>query len=223
MNKTLERQGWHSLAYVVIGAALLLAAWHLPGAHGRGRYGVSAFEWVVFSWILAGLHQGSIAAAWRLELHHGLVSAYLGKRGGFLVHRIVYVLTGGLRLLAVIPISLTTAHTLAVPPWVSIPLLAISMPFTVWGLWCALAYFGLDRAAGVDHFDPARRQGFEQRGLYNYIGNVMYTVVLLMLYHPGLVFQSALGLVVAAAHHAFVWVHYWCTEKPDLREIYGQR
>lgn len=25
-----------------------------------------------------------------------------------------------------------------------------------------------------------------------------------------------------AAHFAFVWVHYFCTEKPDMKEIYGR-
>ena len=44
-----------------------------------------------------------------------------------------------------------------------------------------------------------------------------------MAIHPGLFFESKLGLIAAACHHCFVWFHYFCTEKPDLREIYGDR
>ncbi len=50
---------------------------------------------------------------------------------------------------------------------------------------------------------------------------MMYTVVLLATYHPGLVWQSAQGLAAEMAPQVFVWVHYFCTEKLDLREIYG--
>ena len=31
-----------------------------------------------------------------------------------------------------------------------------------------------------------------------------------------------LGLITGAAHPAFVWGAYFCLEKPDLREIYGE-
>jgi hypothetical protein len=46
-------------------------------------------------------------------------------------------------------------------------------------------------------------------------------VGLLILYHAGLLWESVLALVVAAFHHAFVWVAYFSSEKPDMREIYG--
>ena len=28
------------------------------------------------------------------------------------------------------------------------------------------------------------------------------------------------GIISALAHHILVWTHYFCTEKPDLKEIY---
>ena len=42
-----------------------------------------------------------------------------------------------------------------------------------------------------------------------------------VLYHPPLVWRSRLGLIMIVAHHAFVWCHYFFTEKPDMKEIYG--
>ena len=29
------------------------------------------------------------------------------------------------------------------------------------------------------------------------------------------------ALAVALFQHAYIWVHYYCTEKPDMRRIYG--
>jgi hypothetical protein len=129
---------------------------------------------------------------------------------------------GFLRFFPLIPICLATSGTLPIPPAVSFALLAVSTPLILWALYAAVVHFGYTRASGADHFDPAYRQGtFEKKGIYRYVPNAMYSVVLLILYHGGLFWFSALGCVVAAAHHAFVWVHYFCTEKPDIREIYG--
>jgi hypothetical protein len=61
------------------------------------------------------------------------------------------------------------------------------------------------------------------RGIFRYVPNSMYTVVLLAIYYPGLALQSWPALFVAATHHAFVWCHYFCTEKPDMKEIYPPR
>jgi hypothetical protein len=72
------------------------------------------------------------------------------------------------------------------------------------------------------------RAWFGERGfLLLRVGFVLFassrTVVLLVLYHPGLLLHSRLGLIAAAANHVLVWTHYFCTERPDMREIYGPR
>jgi protein-S-isoprenylcysteine O-methyltransferase Ste14 len=75
---------------------------------------------------------------------------------------------------------------------------------------------------GADHFDPSYRGGkLETRGIFRHVRNPGYAVGLLILYHAGLLWESALALIVAAVHHAFVWVAWFCTEQPDLRVIYG--
>jgi hypothetical protein len=49
----------------------------------------------------------------------------------------------------------------------------------------------------------------------------MYTYGLLALWLPGLLEASAAALVAAALSHVYIWVHYTCTELPDMRRIYG--
>ncbi|CAB1057715.1 hypothetical protein D1BOALGB6SA_2468 [Olavius sp. associated proteobacterium Delta 1] len=222
MKKKLQYQGYHLLAFLLLGGLLYHTILVYPDGETR-FWKLSSSQWIWFSWIFAGIFQFWIAFFWRLELYGGRISAWMG-RAGFSLYRTGYVVFGLLRLLPLIPIALTSRGTASVPAWISLPFLALTIPLSLWGMYCATVYFGITRASGADHFIPAYRdKNLEKRGIYKYIPNVMYTVVLLALYHPGLIWQSAQGIIAAAAHHAFVWVHYFCTEKPDLKEIYGNR
>ncbi len=218
----LKNQAYHLLAWLVIGALLYFAAEHFSAKESSIR-GLSTFSWILISWIFAGLHQAWIVFFWRMELYTGKISRWLGK-SGFLIFRIGFIVFSLIRLFPVIPVSLSTANTMSIPPYVTIPIIVISIPFILWGLYSVIFYFSVTRAFGADHFDPSYRKGtLEKRGIFKYIPNSMYTIILLMLYHPGLLLQSPLGLITAAAHHAFVWVHYFCTEKPDMKVIYGDK
>ena len=220
MKKRLQYQGYHLLAFLLLGGLLYYATAAYPDGNVRVAK-LSTSHWLWFSWFFAGLFQFWVAFFWRLELYGNRISSRMG-RAGFPLYRASYVVFGLLRFLPFVPIALTSRYTAAVPAWVARPFLVLTIPLSLWGLYGAAAYFGVTRASGADHFDPAYRAlSLEKRGMYRYIPNVMYTVVLLALYHPGLVWQSAPALIAAVAHHAFVWVHYFCTEKPDLRTIYS--
>jgi protein-S-isoprenylcysteine O-methyltransferase Ste14 len=220
MSKVLERQGYQLIAYIGLGGFLLLATLNAPESHGRA-WGLSTAELVALSWVLAGLFQFGVALVWRLELHHRSISARFG-RWGFLVFRIVFPLVIGARMLLIIPISQSAPHTLEIHPAVFWVLVLGPMPFILWALYSVAVYFGFTRATGADHFDPSYRSTtLETRGIFKYVRHPIYAVILLLLYHPGLFYESLLGLIAAACHHAFVWCHYHCTEKRDIREIYG--
>jgi hypothetical protein len=82
-------------------------------------------------------------------------------------------------------------------------------------------YFGLKRALGIDHFDPAYRKiPFIRQGIFKYTSNGMYKFAFLLLWAVGLLFLSEAALLVAAFSHLYIWVHYYCTELPDIRRIY---
>ena len=40
---------------------------------------------------------------------------------------------------------------------------------------------------------------------------------------PGLYASSQAALLAAAFNHAYIWVHYFCTELPDMKRIYGDQ
>ncbi|MCW8955733.1 MAG: hypothetical protein OQL09_02540 [Gammaproteobacteria bacterium] len=220
LDKRFERQGLHAFAFIVLGAVQYIAIQQLPPGSGA-IWGLTTAEWVIICWIFAGLFQGWVVFFWRMELYGGWISANFGK-AGFFIHQIGYGVLGFIRFALLIPICLSTKNTLLISPLVSLVIIVLSTPLILWALYSAIFHFGFTRASGADHFDSTyRERKFENKGLYKYVPNVMYTVALFGLYHAGLFWFSTLGLIVAAAHHAFVWAHFYCTEQLDMREIYG--
>jgi len=220
MSSVLKRQGYHLLVYIAAGAVLYAGVTQIPDAAARA-WGLTVPQMILLSWIAAGLHQGWIVFFWRMEYFLGKIGAWFGE-AGFTIYRGGFVTFASVRLLLLIPIAMATARTASIPSALSFALVVVSTPFILWGLYSVHAYFGVNRAFGADHFDPAYVGGtLEMRGIFKYIPNSMYTVVLLLVYHPGLYWDSWPALLTAAAHHALVWTHYFCTEKPDMKEIYG--
>ena len=216
----LQHQGYHLLGYVVLGGILAYAMQAGSGLHGRA-WGLSTAELVAASWVLAGIFQFGGALVWRLELYHGAIQKWFG-RAGFIAFGTVFPVVGITRMLLVIPIAQSTRDGMTLHPALFWTLILVPMPLILWACHSVLAYFSFRRAIGADHFDPSyRNRTLETRGIFKYIRNPMYAVILLLIYHPGLFFESWFGLLAAACHHSLVWLHYFCTEKPDLREIYG--
>ena len=53
--------------------------------------------------------------------------------------------------------------------------------------------------------------------------NAMYAIGFLGLWGIACLFGSWNALVVALFQHAYIWVHMYCTEAPDMDWIYGDR
>jgi hypothetical protein len=50
----------------------------------------------------------------------------------------------------------------------------------------------------------------------------MYVFGFCVLWVPGFWFASAAALIVALFNHLYIWVHYYSTELPDMKRIYGE-
>ncbi len=49
----------------------------------------------------------------------------------------------------------------------------------------------------------------------------MYAFVFLGLWGIAIIGRSQAALAVALFQHAYIWVHWYCTEQPDLVVLYG--
>src|SRR5438093_373826 len=99
--------------------------------------------------------------------------------------------------------------------------LAILVP-SLYTAWSVQRYFGFARAAGADHFRRRYREmPLVTRGAFAWTPNAMYTFGFLGLWAVALFGRSHAGLVAALFQHAYIWVHYACTEQPDMELLYG--
>ena len=220
MKNIFKKQIYHLLAYVILGGVLIVFVYYVRPDDSLRILGLTAVNWIVLSWIFAGIFLFWIMMFWRLELYAGKIGKWFGSRG-FLIFKTGFTILGMCRFLSLIPASMASSASLNIPAAFRLGFIFGTVPFVLWGLYSVIFYFGINRAFGADHFFPEyKNKSLEKRGIYRFIPNSMYTVVLLLLYYPGFIFCSQAGLVAALLHHLFVWCHYFCTEKPDMKEIY---
>ena len=73
-----------------------------------------------------------------------------------------------------------------------------------------------------DHFRLRYRQmPLENRGIFKYTKNAMYTYGFVILWAIALFNLSLPALIAAGFQHLYIWVHFYCTEKPDMDIIYN--
>ena len=101
-------------------------------------------------------------------------------------------------------------------------LVALIAPVVIYLFYSVIRYFTIKRAYGIDHFDKNYSEPYVKGGIFRYKDNGMYVYGLLILYLPGLLLLSKAALIVALFNHVYVWVHYYCTERPDMKVIYGK-
>lgn len=123
---------------------------------------------------------------------------------------------------SVIALSISNAAAIEAPPAARIVVAALLAVPSLYLFYSVARYFGFIRAAGADHFDPGyRSMPLVRDGIFRYSRNSMYVYGLLVLWIPGIIAAAPAAILVAAFQHAYIWVHYYCTELPDMRRIYG--
>ncbi len=119
-------------------------------------------------------------------------------------------------------LAIANQGTLPVPGWLGISLSVLCIPPVMYLGYSVLKHFGIERALGIDHFQPRiyRDRPFVKKGIFKWSSNSMYLYGFLLLWVPGLLLLSKAGLLSALFSHMYIWVHYYFTEYPDLKFIY---
>lgn len=205
------------VTFMAIGAFSLLV--HV--ADSRWYYLFNSMLWAKIAIVIAIIHQVIVAVVFRLELHKNWMTNRFGDRDmqvwagvflPFLVARPIAILMTGL--------SDTTSITSMRPLEILIGVIFIGG--AVVGMHSVLVYFTIPRALGGDHFrDEYAEMPLVKEGIFKYTNNGMYGVVFFGLTGIALVLGSWNALVAALFQQAYIWVHMYCTEEPDMRRIYG--
>ncbi len=156
-----------------------------------------------------------------MQLHRSWLTRILGPNA-FRLYGVVFGILGISRIVTLSILAGSNAGTLALSRTALNVIAFILLLPSAYLLYSVARYFGFARAMGLDHFDPSyRSRPLVRRGIFRFTRNGMYTFGLLILFVPGLLAGSLAATLVAAFSQAYIWVHYWCTEKPDMDRIYG--
>ena len=215
----LRGQGVHVFFLaVLLPVACALAA---PALGDGAWLGVGDATWFVICLAVAVLHQTFIWIAWRTQLGWGAFTGAFGD-ADFAVYNAVFVPLLVARPLLLAATATADAGSLAMPPGLAIALgIVLSVPALYTG-WSVARYFGFARATGGDHFRRRYRDmPLVHEAVFAWTPNAMYTFGFLGFWAIALLWRSQAALVAALFQHAYIWIHYACTEAPDLELLHG--
>jgi hypothetical protein len=164
------------------------------------------------------VHQVFVWLAWRLELLYSAIARSVGFRTYVASF---FILFAG-RFLSLLVLAWLDRGSLKLG---TAPRIIITLLLSVAGIYAMYSvrrYFGMIRASGADHFDPRYRDmPLVRKGIFRFTNNGMYIYAFLLFWAIAVGFNSAAALTVAAFSHAYIWVHFYGTEKPDMKFVYG--
>ncbi len=218
--KIFEKQLWHliSVAILIYGVIALLKNSLLDG----NFWGITTKVWLICSVGIAIVHQVYVLIVWRLELYYSYISRIFGK-AGFYIYSVGFTIMFVPRLLFIIALGISSKNSISLQPAISYSLVILLSMIVFYLMYSVLRYFGFKRAYGIDHFDRSFSDTpFVKKGIFRFSNNAMYKFGLLILWIPGLLLFSKPALIAALFQHIYIWVHYYCTEAPDMKHIYGK-
>ncbi len=217
------RQPLHLALLGALLAGVFACAYVYDGVLAGQLWGLPTVAWLALAIATPIVHQVYVWFVWRSELVSQWTTRRFGENGFFYYAAGFTILFVG-RLLTIIALAFSNRGTLALSPALAYTLAFVLLIPSLYLFYSVRTYFGFKRAYGIDHFDESYRGApFVRQGIFRLSSNAMYVFGFLLLWIPGLLLFSQAALLAAAFNHLYIWVHYYCTELPDMHAIYGEQ
>lgn len=217
-----KNQFWH-LFYLI---CLLISIYVITSYHHsilEGQlWGVSTKTWLIIAVTVPIAHQIYVWLCWRLQLHYNSITDTFGDNG-FKLYKIGFAVLIIMRPISLIFLAISNSNTFTLGKPITIVLTTICLLLSGYLFYSVKRYFTSDRAFGKDHFYPDlyKNKPFVKGGIFKYTSNGMYLYGFLLLYVPGLIWQSQAAILIAIFNHIYIWVHFYTVEQPDINLIYN--
>ncbi len=220
--KIFEKQFQHLIALIILTAGVYFIS-RAQGFQTGQFLGLSSLTWLWISIAVPIIHQVYVLFAWRGQLHYNTMGKIFGEKA-FLIWGITFFILFAARPISVIGLAIANRYTIPIPPLIGVLLAIICAPPVIYLGYSIHKYFGIERALGIDHFEPeiSKERPFVRKGIFRWTPNAMYKFGFLALWIPGLLLLSKTALLSALFSHLYIWVHFYFTELPDMRYIYGK-
>lgn len=192
-------------------------------ALGDGEFlGIADSTWFYALIIICIAHQVIVWIVFRGQLCLNLLTRIFG-RWDLLFWGIIFLPLLALRPLLLIALGLSDQRSIPQLRTLQIILAIILLLPALYAMSSVARYFGISRALGGDHFrQKYREMPIVHQGAFKYTSNAMYGLVFLALWSIALFTGSRAALAIALFQHAYIWVHMYTVEEPDMEVIYGK-
>ena len=178
--------------------------------------GISALNWFMIAMSIPIIHQVYVWICWRSELCWQSISNTIGFKGYVIIFFILII--SRLSAIVLCFVDYGSLYKPGILAWMISITLFIPGAYTMYSV---KKYFGFLRAAGADHFDPKyRKMPFEKRGIFKWTPNAMYVFAIGIPFAFAVATGSKSMFIVAIYTYLSIWLHYFCTEKEDIKIIY---
>lgn len=222
MKEIFRYQVWHLLSVVILITFTQLFIANHQGVMEGALWGISTRAWFWVAIAVPVIHQVYVWLIWRLELYQSTFSKRYGVARSFKLYAAGFSLLFVSRLIFIIILAISNQDSLLINPYFAYLFAAAIIPVVIYLFYSVKRYFTISRAYGIDHFDKDYNEPYVKKGIFRFTDNGMYVYGLMILYLPGLLLFSKAALIVALFNHLYIWVHYYCTERPDMKVIYGK-
>ncbi len=220
--KLLQYQLWHLLCLLLLlWGVNLMVGWDNGILEGQ-LWGLASTFRFIKALKVPIQNQMDGLVCWRMELYGKGMTRIFGK-GAFRIYKIGFAILIISRPITLILLAISNAYTLGMNAVLSYGVSLVLLIPGIYLMYSVKTYFGFDRAFGIDQIEPERYKDVPmvRKGIFKYSSNAMYVYGFFLLWVPGIFAQSKAALLVAAFNHLYIWVHYYFTEKPDMKAIYG--
>lgn len=223
----LERQWIHAVILVLL-IFLMILFTNFDRMQVGSLWELTTVQWYWIAVLIPILHQVFVWFCWRTQLHANLLSRIFGDYD-FTVYTIGFSIFGISRVLSVFILAISNRGTLPGDPTLFGILAILALIPALYLFYSVKRYFGFKRALGIDHFDEScrnlplvpHRDANGTGGIFRFTSNGMYIYGFLLLWAIALWHASFAALCAALFNHMYIWVHYYTTELPDMKKIYG--
>ena len=156
--KILAHQHWHLISLVVLLTPLYLGVQSDPSLLEGSLWGLSTTTWLIITLLVPIVHQLYVLICWRSELYYKVMSGLLGSNA-FTVYKIGFAILILLRPVTITFLAISNTGTLGMNTTLAYIISAILFVPAAYLFYSVKNFFGIDRAFGIDHFEPGRFKG----------------------------------------------------------------
>ncbi len=220
MKDIFRYQIWHLVSVIILILFTRIFITNNYDVINGTLWGISTIIWFWVAITVPILHQVYVWLVWRLELYQNTFTSRYGVAKSFKMYTIGFSILFAGRLISVIILALSNQNSILINPYLVYLSAAVITPVVIYLFYSVKKYFTIERAYGIDHFDKNYSEPYVKEGIFRFTNNGMYVFGLMILYLPGLLLFSKAALLAALFNHLYIWVHYYCTERPDMKTIY---